>query len=172
MTSKRWVAGMLSIISATGLTVVAIGAVSEAASSAGTTTARTDLSALDVADRGASVPFVEHEAVLPRTHRLADRDSVTMADLDGEQFPNWPGEPPNGGPVVRDTGQIMQLIALGRIIAVLPESVRHHLRQDLVCVPVADGRTTTLAIAWPEDTRSRPLASFVRAATETATHER
>ncbi|PWW67127.1 LysR family transcriptional regulator [Actinokineospora spheciospongiae] len=107
-------------------------------------------------------------AVLPRTHRLATRGSLTMADLDGEQFPHWPGHPPNGGPLVRDTAQLMQLIALGRTIALLPGSARQHLRPDLVSVPVTDAPMTTMAIAWPEDSRSRPLAAFVEAAVKVA----
>ena len=102
--------------------------------------------------------------VLPRTHRLADRRSLTLADLHGEQFPQWPSSPPNGGPLVRDPAQLMQLIALGRTIALLPASVRHHLRADLVTVPVTDAPTSTLAIAWQEDSRSKPLAALIQAA--------
>lgn len=107
-------------------------------------------------------------AVLPRTHRLASRESLTMSDLDGEQLPHWPGSPPNGGPLVRDTTQLMQLISLGRTIALLPASARHHLRTDLTAVPIADAPTSTLAIAWPEDTRSRPLAALIEAAVNSA----
>ncbi|MBB4907838.1 LysR family transcriptional regulator [Actinophytocola algeriensis] len=107
-------------------------------------------------------------AVLPRTHRLADRESLTMADLAGEQLPHWPGNPPNGGPLVRDSGQLQQLIALGRTIALLPASTRHHLGPELAQVPVTDAPTSTLAIAWAEDSRSRPLAAFIQAAVQCA----
>jgi DNA-binding transcriptional LysR family regulator len=103
-------------------------------------------------------------AVLPRTHRLANRRSLTMAELADEQLPHWPGSPPNGGPEVRDSAQLMQLIALGRTIALLPGSSEEHLRTGLVCVPVTDAPTSTLAIAWPEDTRSTQLAALVQAA--------
>jgi DNA-binding transcriptional LysR family regulator len=103
-------------------------------------------------------------AVLPRTHRLADRTSLTMAELAGEQFPQWPGSPPNGGPPIQDNAQLMQLIALGRTIALLPASCEDHLRPGLVCVPVTDAPTSTLAIAWDEDARSRKLAALVEAA--------
>lgn len=103
-------------------------------------------------------------AVLPRTHRLADRPSLTMADLADEQFPQWRGKPPNGGPLVTDSGQLLQLIALGRTIALLPASSKQHLRTDLTCVPVTDAPLSTLAIAWPENARSRPLAALVQAA--------
>lgn len=109
-------------------------------------------------------------AVLPDTHRLATRESLTMADLAGEQFPQWPSHPPNGGPVVRDAAQLLQLIALGRTIALLPKSASHHLRTDLTWVPVTDAPTSTLAIAWQEDARSRPLAALIAAATRVVHH--
>jgi DNA-binding transcriptional LysR family regulator len=109
--------------------------------------------------------FTERDvAVLPRTHRLADRPSLTMADLTGEQFPHWPGSPPNGGPAIRDNAQLMQLIALGRVIALLPGSCEEHLHTQLTCVPVLDAPTSTLVIAWPEDSRSKELAALVQAA--------
>jgi hypothetical protein len=53
-------------------------------------------------------------------------------------------------------------------VAVLPESVRYNLRQDLTSVPVTDADPTTLVLAWPEANRSRSLAAFVRTATTVA----
>jgi len=103
-------------------------------------------------------------AVVSRTHRLAGRPSVTMADLANEQLPHWPGHPANGGPLVKDNAQLMQLISLGRTIAVLPVSCEASLRPDLTGVPVSDGPVSTLAIAWPEDARSRSLATLIEAA--------
>jgi DNA-binding transcriptional LysR family regulator len=114
--------------------------------------------------------------VLPKGHRLADRTSVCQADLVGEPHPAWPrasgagGIRPGSGPDgdcgdFRDGSQLMQLIALGRAVAVLPESVRSNLRQDLTSVPVTDAEPTTLVLAWPEANRSRSLAAFVRTAT-------
>ncbi|MFB4303561.1 LysR family transcriptional regulator [Actinomadura sp. NTSP31] len=103
------------------------------------------------------------DVVLPRAHRLAGRDSVSMADLAGEVLPRLPHRPDEGdGPLVTDGGQVMQLIALGRIVAVLPRSYRRLLREDLTAVPVPDAPPTTLVLAWPEQSRSRALAAFVR----------
>jgi DNA-binding transcriptional LysR family regulator len=99
-------------------------------------------------------------AVLPGDHRLAGRAEVSMADLDGEPLPRAPERP--GGPAVSDGGQLMQLIALGRAAAVLPASMRGLLRDDLVAIPVTDAAPTTLVLAWPEASRSRALAAFVR----------
>jgi DNA-binding transcriptional LysR family regulator len=103
-------------------------------------------------------------AILPRNHRLAGRDHLIMADLAGETLPRWPGMA-GPGPEVRDGAQLMTLVALGRTIAILPESARLQLRDDLVAVPLLDGQVTTTLVAWPERSRSRATAAFVRAAT-------
>ena len=44
-----------------------------------------------------------------------------MADLAGETMPRWPGKPASHGDglAASDTGQLMQLIALGRMAAVI-----------------------------------------------------
>lgn len=125
-----------------------------------------DLTGLDTEDL-----VVERQVVvLPRSHRLAGRASVRLADLEGETLPRWPDTPDDGsgGPVVQDSGQLMQLIALGRTIAILPESVVRQLPRDLTCVPVADATPTTLVVAWPEQSRSLAVAAFVRAAAAVA----
>ncbi len=113
---------------------------------------------------------VAHVAVLPRHHRLATRSALVLADLDGEPFPFQAGTDPEGatGPAVRDVAQLLQLVALGQAVAVVPEFTRHHLRPDVVTVPVLDAPTDSLLLAWPEHSRSRAVAAFVRAAAEVA----
>ncbi|WP_188194983.1 LysR family transcriptional regulator [Nonomuraea sp. SYSU D8015] len=103
-------------------------------------------------------------AVMPPGHRLASRHIVRMAELETDPTPCWPGRHAD----VKDPATLMQLVALGRLIVVAPESVRDHLRRDLACVPVADGAPTTVVLAWTEGTRSRALAAFVRTATTVA----
>ncbi|MEW9552408.1 LysR family transcriptional regulator [Nonomuraea sp. NPDC050783] len=106
-------------------------------------------------------------AILPPGHRLAGRSFVRLADLADDPAPCWPGEHAD----IRDPATLMQLVALGRLIAVVPESVADHLRRDLVAVPVLDGAPTTVVLAWPEGARSRALAAFVHtAATVAAGH--
>jgi DNA-binding transcriptional LysR family regulator len=111
-------------------------------------------------------------ALLPAGHPLTARSHLSMADvtaLPGLPLPRWPcrdGTYPDGpGPQVRDTAQLLQMIALGRAAAVLPESVRSHLRDDVAAVPVLDAPTVTTVIAWPPHSRSRALAGLVLAAT-------
>ncbi|MFJ2029561.1 LysR family transcriptional regulator [Streptosporangium sp. NPDC087985] len=125
-----------------------------------------DLDGLDTEDL-----LIERQVVvLPARHRLAGRAAVTLADLDGEITPHWPGMLQGGaqGPEVHDAGQLVQLIAVGRVIAILPESALGYLGGDLVGVPVLDAPPSTMMIAWPEQSRSPALAAFVRAATAVA----
>ncbi|RKS09197.1 DNA-binding transcriptional LysR family regulator [Nocardiopsis sp. Huas11] len=107
---------------------------------------------------------LDQVAVLPRGHRLADRGALVLADLDGEPFPRWRGTDPgeSDGPEVHDVGQLMQLVALGQTVAVVPESVRRQARSDVVCVPVVDAPRSSILLAWPERTRSMAVAAFVR----------
>ncbi|ONI71004.1 hypothetical protein ALI144C_51560 [Actinosynnema sp. ALI-1.44] len=86
-----------------------------------------------------------------------------MADLDGEPMPRWRGTP-GDGPLVRDAAQLMQLVAVGQVIAVLPDSARIGLREDLVALPVVDGPISTILVGWPERSSARAVAAFARAA--------
>ncbi|KAB2383512.1 LysR family transcriptional regulator [Actinomadura montaniterrae] len=111
-------------------------------------------------------------AVLPAGHPLTTRPHLRVADvaaLPGLPLPRWPrsdGTYSDGpGPRVRDHVQLLQLIALGRASAVLPESCRTQLGDGLATVPVLDAPTVTTVIAWPPHSRSLPLADLVRTAT-------
>ncbi len=109
--------------------------------------------------------------VLPAGHHLTDRAYVHQAEareLPGLPSPRWPdsgGRYRDGpGPEVRDHTQLLQLIALGRASAVLPDSVRGQLRDDLVVVPVLDAPPVTTVIAWPPHSRSTAVAALVATA--------
>ncbi|OLE25319.1 MAG: LysR family transcriptional regulator [Catenulispora sp. 13_1_20CM_3_70_7] len=110
--------------------------------------------------------------ILPAGHPLGVRPHVRLAEvtgLPGLPLPRWPR--PDGtfadgpGPQVRDHTQLTQLIALGRACAVVPESSRTGLREDLIAVPVVDAPHVTTVIAWPPHSRSMVVAGLVRAAT-------
>ncbi|GAA4467261.1 LysR family transcriptional regulator [Phytohabitans houttuyneae] len=111
-------------------------------------------------------------AVLPAGHPLTTRTHLRMADISALPdlpLPRWPcrdGTYPDGpGPQIRDHVQLFQLVALGRTVAVLPESSRSHLRNDVTAVPVLDAPPVTTVIAWPPHSRSLALAGLVQAAT-------
>ncbi len=110
-------------------------------------------------------------AALPAGHHLAGRAHLRMAELTelaGLPMPRWPGldgtYPDGPGPEVRDHAQLVQLIELGRAMAVLPESSQAQLRGNLAAVPVLDAPMVTTVIAWPPHSRSRALAGLVQAA--------
>jgi DNA-binding transcriptional LysR family regulator len=113
----------------------------------------------------------ERVAVLPDWHRLARRASLRLADLEGETLPRWHGVASDGatGPEVADMTQLVQLVALGRTIAVLPRSVAEPLGPDLARVPVLDAAPSTLVVAWPAAAVAHQVAAFVRVATIAAT---
>ena len=69
------------------------------------------------------------------------------------------------GLAVRDHTQLLQLVALGRAAAILPESCRVQLGSGLVAIPVPDAPPVTTVIAWPPQSRSRAVADLVRTAT-------
>ncbi|MGW5328056.1 LysR family transcriptional regulator [Streptomyces sp. NPDC004014] len=110
-------------------------------------------------------------AILPAGHPLSARPHVRLAEVTGLPdlpLPRWPrpdGTFPDGpGPQVRDHTQLTQLIALGRACAVVPESGRTGLREDLAAVPVLDAPRVTTVMAWPPHSRSTAVAGLVRAA--------
>lgn len=120
-----------------------------------------DLTGLDSDD----LHMERQVVVLPDGHPLATRATVSMADLRDEPQPRWPEARPGvTGHPITDTEQLLQLIRLGRMVAVLPESVRDRLPPGTVSRPVTDAEPATLVIAWSRESTSRQVAAFVRAA--------
>ncbi|MBL7255713.1 LysR family transcriptional regulator [Paractinoplanes lichenicola] len=108
-------------------------------------------------------------ALFPAGHPLSTRPHLRMSDLAELPLPRWPSADgvyaPGAGPEVHDHTQLLQLITLGRAIAVLPESCRTQLGDDIATVPVLDAPLVTTVIAWPPHSRSRALAGLILAAT-------
>jgi DNA-binding transcriptional LysR family regulator len=111
-------------------------------------------------------------AVLPAGHPLSRRSELRLVDLralDDPPQPRWPASdgtyPVGPGPQVHNHEQLLQLIGLGRTMAVLPESVRGSLRGGHAVVPVVDAPEVTTLIAWPPQSTSVALAALVRTAT-------
>ncbi|MFG1642692.1 LysR family transcriptional regulator [Amycolatopsis sp. NPDC049252] len=109
-------------------------------------------------------------AILPSSHPLARRKTLSLADIaDVPDLPlaRWPRDdtyPRGPGPEVNDQTQLAQLIALGRTMAVFPESARTWLWDEHAAVPVRDAPPVTTHIVWPAHSRSRALAGLIRTA--------
>jgi DNA-binding transcriptional LysR family regulator len=95
-------------------------------------------------------------AIVPRSHPLASRVSLTMAEV--EHVPDlpiarWPRRdwtyPDGPGPEVRTQAQLAQLVALGRTLLVIPRSSRAWQWPEHVAVPVLDAPLCTTMLAWP-----------------------
>jgi DNA-binding transcriptional LysR family regulator len=110
-------------------------------------------------------------AILPAAHPLAARTSLSLAevtDIPGLPLARWARDgvyPPGPGPEVQDQTQLAQLIALGRTVAVYPESARAWLWAEHTAVPLTDAPLVVTHIAWPAHSRSLALAKLIETAT-------
>jgi DNA-binding transcriptional LysR family regulator len=95
-------------------------------------------------------------ALLPSAHPLAQRGAVMLADL--RRDPAYSAACPE-----TSLDEIIDLVALGRLIVIAGESVTGRLGPGLAAVPVADSAGTTLALAWLGGARQQ-VAGFVAAA--------
>lgn len=131
-------------------------------------------------------PLASHPrvAALPAGHRLAGRSDLRCRDLRDHRIPTWPDETPAeraywtgrdrdqgsgdspAGPVVEDPDQLIEVVALGQAIALIPAPLaERHPRSDIVYRPVIDASPYLITMAWPAGSRSRPIADLVRVAT-------
>ncbi|MFI9150616.1 LysR family transcriptional regulator [Streptomyces sp. NPDC053367] len=106
---------------------------------------------------------------------LAARTRLCLDDLAGRKLPG--GSPANHGRAVEhprrsgepkpasNLSEIFSLVETGGIVFFAPVSVaRRYPRPGIAYRPVSDLPDSTLAVAWPQDTRSPAVAAFVRAA--------
>ncbi|WP_173134712.1 LysR family transcriptional regulator [Kibdelosporangium persicum] len=117
-------------------------------------------------------------AALAAGHKLAGREVLSTADLIDEPAPRWNdprvvdrdywlGNPrrPADGPIVRDSAQLLDVVALGQAVALVPVSLATaNVRPDVTYRPVSDAppyRTTAL---WPAGSRSASIARFLQTA--------
>jgi DNA-binding transcriptional LysR family regulator len=121
-------------------------------------------------------------AALPGGHELASREVLRVADLRGQIFTHRPGTTDAGrnfwsgqrdgqpagtplGPVVQDSAQMLEMIALGQAIALLPISFTlRSVRPEVVYRPVPDAEPYTMVIAWKPGNPSPWVARYVEAA--------
>lgn len=108
---------------------------------------------------------------LPVGHALASRETLTVADLAGYPVPRRRKAEPDqpAGPEVADHAQLLEVVALGQAIALVPASfAARNPRVDLTFRPVTDASPYLVSIIWPAGSRNRELAAFVRVAVEVA----
>jgi DNA-binding transcriptional LysR family regulator len=117
-------------------------------------------------------------AALPAGHELASRELLVADDLAGIPAPRWsrsnvaernywsarPDDPVDG-PIVQDSSQLLEVVAFGQAVALVPQSMaERNIRPDVVYRPVADVEVYRMLVVWPAGSRSRELARFVEAA--------
>ncbi|WP_242582057.1 LysR family transcriptional regulator [Amycolatopsis sp. 195334CR] len=116
-------------------------------------------------------------AALPAGHELAGREVLSAADLVAEPAPrvaghgHWLGarDRPNG-PVVRDSAQLLEVVALGQGVALVPASLAaRNVRPDVTYRPVPDAPPYRTLLIWRAGSRSPELRRFVRAVTRITT---
>jgi DNA-binding transcriptional LysR family regulator len=100
-------------------------------------------------------------ALLPAGHALAARAAVTAAELRSEEFfaPLCPSMP---------LDEIVDRVAMGRLVVIVGGSAVDRLGAGVVAVPVADAPGTRLVLAWPRHSSPAARGAFVRVATATA----
>lgn len=123
--------------------------------------------------------------MLPSDHALAAMTSVVMGDLAREHLlqdpaavPEWaaiaaemrrrrgPARPPS-----RTVEEKLELVAVGRGIAILPLSTaRFYRRADVAFVPVSDLPPTEVLLGWEGSRRSHLIDAFIATARDANTH--
>jgi DNA-binding transcriptional LysR family regulator len=116
-------------------------------------------------------------AVLPAGHRLAGKDQVTEADLDGEPLV-WPAGPatqptrrphPDAGYLVRGVDETLEHVAAGRGISFLARSATvFYTHPEVSYVPVPDLAPDQVCLAAAASRTSPLVNDFLTAAQATA----
>ncbi|HEY8984569.1 MAG TPA: LysR family transcriptional regulator [Streptomyces sp.] len=124
-------------------------------------------------DRGLdSEPLITEPVLvaLAATDPLAAEPRLRLADLTGRSLPD--GTPASRGRTrpgtprpVSNLSEIFSLVETGGTVFFAPASVaRRNPRPGIAYRPVSDLPDATLAVAWPQNTRSPAVAALVRAA--------
>ncbi|QFZ19753.1 LysR family transcriptional regulator [Saccharothrix syringae] len=106
---------------------------------------------------------------LAATDPLAERPDLCLADLVDRTLPDGLPAHRDPAPIEHrpaprlDLAQIFNLVELGGRVWFPPASVaRRHPRPGIVYRAVTDLAPITLAVAWPQNSRSPAVAAFVR----------
>ncbi|WP_328323234.1 LysR family transcriptional regulator [Kribbella sp. NBC_00382] len=106
------------------------------------------------------IGFEHRVACLPVSHRLAERESLVLADLDGESVMNaLPRR-------MASLEEKFEAIASGQGIALVPDTVaRLYPRNDLVYLPILDKEPDETCLVVPTSRRTDRVLDFLELAT-------
>lgn len=103
-------------------------------------------------------------AMLPDRHRLAGKQEISLADLQGEQWVRY-NDPLPGDLPLRTIEEKFECVAAGTAITMVPRSVaQQYSRPDIAYVPVTDAEPDQVLLAWAAGRRSPLIAAFAEAA--------
>ncbi|MER5513904.1 LysR substrate-binding domain-containing protein [Streptomyces sp. NPDC002763] len=111
--------------------------------------------------------------LVPLGHRLAGKESVTLADFADEPLPRFTGADRIGanpaghtnlGALVDTLEDKLELVASGEVVSLAPAGFRGNLRPDIVVVPVVDADPVQVVLATRAGDRHPLLPTFRRAA--------
>lgn len=121
--------------------------------------------------------------LLPRGHRLAGKESVTLDDIADEPLPRartgdpeWEafwrvdprpdGRPAPDGPWLTAMEDKFELVASGQAVAIVPAGpgIAGSLRPDLTTVPLADVEPSQVVVATRAGEKNRLVAAFRKCA--------
>ncbi|WP_133911589.1 LysR family transcriptional regulator [Streptomyces sp. NBC_00582] len=119
--------------------------------------------------------------VVPRDHRLAGRESVTLDDIADEPLPRVPdahpewnafwrvdprpdGSPAPDGPLVRGLEDKLEAVAEGRALIITAGVRGRPLRRDLTVVPLRGLDPSRVALATRAGDRGRLVTAFRKVA--------
>ncbi|WP_406154373.1 LysR substrate-binding domain-containing protein [Streptomyces sp. NBC_01023] len=114
--------------------------------------------------------------LVPLGHRLADKESVTLDDIDEEPIPRFPdpqfdaywridprpgGRPAPDGPPAETIEDKLEYIAAGQAVAIVPAALyAAGVRPDLTTVPLHGVEPGHVVVATREGARARLVAAF------------
>jgi DNA-binding transcriptional LysR family regulator len=129
-------------------------------------------------------------AALASTHPLANRQTLTFADLRNESFVTNPvarqdGPPPRWLAEQRRHGlpgrvaaeatslqEILALVAAGRGVCLVPQAVAHHYpRANVTYLPVTDADPAVVSLAWPRGDIYPTVKAFIEASRQVAANK-
>jgi DNA-binding transcriptional LysR family regulator len=135
---------------------------------------------VDLTGLQSSLLFTEPRvAMLPTSHRLADKDTLSIHDLADEHLLQHPEAVPEWQAVAtelrearrpslvdaRSVEEKLERVAAGRGFSVLPESAAsYYHRPDVAWVPVTDIAPNEVRLAWVSARRTPLIAEFVQLA--------